>query len=354
MLCVRCKEREAESSKRGKGQFCRRCKQEITWIEKYGSLEEKNRITKEATKKTFQERYGLDSSLQLPHVRIANAIAISLKTAEDYAVSIKKSEATLVEKYGSKENSYRLRSEKIKDTFRKKYGVDSSFLIPEVKSKIKQTMTERHGAPIAGACIDIRKKIDATFETKYGGKSPFLSKTVRETWRLNFIKKYGVDHPSKVPEFRKGPKMYLAVDGTCLDSSWEIIVYDFFIRNGISIKKGPVIDYAYGSKCHKTYVDFEVDGIPIEVKGDHLLVGCFDKRKKGTPISVKLEKYIEQNVVIVSATNILHLTKGDKIRGIALEVFTEGNSSKWDVIRSCLHDGGFIDNKRLVLGANSK
>ena len=78
------------------------------------------------------------------------------------------------------------------------------------------------------------------------------------------------------------------IDGTPLDSSWEKLVYDFWKSLDIEVERNIPIQYEYGGKSHTTFIDFKVEGILYEVKGNHLLNVFFDYG--GVPIKVKLVK----------------------------------------------------------------
>lgn len=94
-------------------------------------------------------------------------------------------------------------------------------------------------------------------------------------------------------------------DGLPLDSSWEKIVYDFWRFLNLKVERNIPIQYEYEGKVHTTFIDFKVDDMLFEVKGNHLLDGNFDYG--GVPIAVKLDIYRKHHVIIITEEGAAHI-----------------------------------------------
>jgi hypothetical protein len=87
---------------------------------------------------------------------------------------------------------------KIKSFNKNKWGVDYFSQTPEYTEKFKKTMIDRWGVEYALQSEDLKDKAKKTNLERFGYENPFMdSKRISE----KFNEKYGVNHPSQVPEF---------------------------------------------------------------------------------------------------------------------------------------------------------
>lgn len=77
----------------------------------------------------------------------------------------------------------------------KKYGVESTTLIPEVHQKIKQTMIARYGVENYSQAKDYREKYIKTSIERYGTEHPCQSEQIKQKHVETSLKKYGVKNP---------------------------------------------------------------------------------------------------------------------------------------------------------------
>lgn len=300
-------------------------------VEKYGvaspmQLEE----VKRRQKSTLFEHYGVENPSQSPEIRSR----IEKTNQERYGVSNpmqseevqKKAEQTFLSTYGvtSPMKSEEIRR-KVAKTNLERYGVDTPFKSMQVQNKSAKTNLEKYGTIYPSQNPDVKAKIRSTVEERYGGftlQSPILRKKVEETCidrygtkhpiqnkkilekRIQTTQeKYGVNYTSQLPETHKKSsvtrKSCIASNGVCVDSNYELIVYEFCLRNGIPFKYQPKqIEYEVEGTVHKTTIDFEIDGLLFEVKGGHLLHGCFEYAH--VPINSKLEAYRKNHVIVIT------------------------------------------------------
>lgn len=266
---------------------------------------------------------------------------------------------TCLKKYGV-ENI--MQSNEIKEFYRsaciKKYGVDN----PAKSDIVKQKISERN--PMHDP--DIQRRLHKSMMDKYGVAFPLQSKDILHNKEQTCIKKYGVKNTFQMidPENNlvtksissmkakygvinagqmvsthikaaETRKSITASDGTHLDSSYEAIVYDWLKGQGLEFDRQIPISYEYDDKTHITLIDFKVDDILLEVKGFHLLQGCFDYAPSMVPIERKLEVYRSNDVVVVTDSQGAEILKDHHVRGIDIEVFKD-NSWSWNELKSLL------------------
>ena len=190
------------------------------------------------------------------------------------------------------------------------------------RQKAFQTYKDRTGLDNPFQDID---HLNQCIIDKYGSLESFY-KMRTDIIIQNLEDLYNVCNVSQIPEVAKKKvitsKHATASDGTCFDSSWEVKVYEYCLDHLIDVERNISIDFNYGGKHHRTFIDFKFNNQLYEVKGNHLLDGCFDY-KMIIPIEVKLDLYRKNNVTII--TDICALKNRDKFVGIDLVDINEFN-----------------------------
>lgn len=329
------------------------------------------------------------------------------KSKEQYKQSRKES---IKRKYGV-ENISQLQSvkDKKKNSSIDKYGTEYTFQAEEVKEKSRKTKLEKYGDEY----YNNDDKHKETCQAKYGVNYYWQSEEARQEYRernkrreagfgcmrfKNTIReKYGVDNISQAPHIaRKKSKKYKSEDGLTFDSSWELLVYNYCKRNNLEVERNIPIEYNYNNKKHTTFIDFRIDGYLFEVKGEHLLKGCFDYADNMVPISEKLKVYKENKVIIITNYKDLfgkaNSTKSngfkypnkckDPLIGVDISLFDnpdfpyredrpkcfydvrvdnnrssyeafQDESLRWEMIKNRIeYAGGFINNKAILNAMN--
>ncbi|MDR0675787.1 MAG: DNA adenine methylase [Elusimicrobiota bacterium] len=294
--------------------LCRTCLREKLGVHEKISKTQKISANKESTKQkrkqTCLKKYGVEYAHQSQKVK-------------------EKIKNNMIQNYGSVKNYYKKIREKTKKTCLEKYGVESAGQVEAFKEKRINTMVNKYGyrAPVQNK--EILKQIIATKKEKYGEHLEKIVEKTKQTKLQKYndqnynnleksiktkIQKWGSlkeYHRHCASQCSKTKNKYTALDGTKLDSSYEIIVWNFCIRNNIQIEKGPTIEYEYNNKKHFTYIDFKIDGLLFECKGKHLLKGCYDY--EGVPIKIKLEVYKKNNINIITDNNFFNLSPNSDI-----------------------------------------
>ena len=86
-------------------------------------------------------------------------------------------------------------NEKRKDTYLKKYGVDSMFKADSIKEKIKKTCLEKYGVEHPQTLKETKEKVKQTNLKKFGVEYPLQSNKIKSKLNDFFVKKYGVANP---------------------------------------------------------------------------------------------------------------------------------------------------------------
>ena len=228
-----------------------------TKIDKYGSLDNFNSMVMDKRLKTCIEKYGSYEDY-ITHM----TTALSTTIFEKYGVTnisqledIKlKKKNTMIKNFDSLENAYRLRNQKIKETYLKKTGYDLNWKVPEVYESRKNT-----------------------WMNKYGVEYPFQSKDVQEKCQKTLLEHYGVEYACMLPQVRykknieSGPNKYLR---------------KLFENNNITYTQEFVIG--------KYIYDFKVDNYVIEVNpyATHNSSWSIYSSSNPTPIAYHQDKSI--------------------------------------------------------------
>lgn len=88
-------------------------------------------------------------------------------------------------------------SKATKKSLLEKYGVDCSFLIPEIKAKIKQNNLKKYGTDHHLKSKTIRDKINNTVKERYGVDNIFQLESIKDKIATTNIKKYGFKNPQQ-------------------------------------------------------------------------------------------------------------------------------------------------------------
>lgn len=234
-----------------------------------------------------------------------------------------------------------------------RYGVEVSSQSVQAKEKLSaayyagaadriKSNLAKYGVPYTAQIPEVRKRISATV------KSAECQQRIQETC----LQRYGVPSASQSPEVHRkqwhNRKNIRGCDGTPLDSTWERTVYDFWKSIGLEVERNIPIEFEYQGKKHTTFVDFRINGILYEVKGNHFLTGGVNENSN-FPMSVKLDVYRENNVVIIAQASSIQLFEDNTLTGVDLALF-DGLSdflyepkARWTIIEYLVkHKKGFI------------
>lgn len=177
-----------------------------TQIEKYGSLENANKIRYQKQMNTLREKYpdeDWDNITNPSQLKIARE-NIKKKSAEKdsqfWENRKKKAEATKIEKYGSLKNAYAIMNNNLKNTITEKYGVEKVTDIPGTIEKRQETIKQKLEEN-PDFWKNRNEKSKATKIGKYGSLENAYE-VANEKIKQTLLDKYGVDNVMDVPEFK--------------------------------------------------------------------------------------------------------------------------------------------------------
>lgn len=107
-----------------------------------------------------------------------------------------------IEKYGNSA-CFRCKPIKTKENNLKKYGVEYTMSLPEVRDKIKQTNISRYGYECSLQNDEIRQKAINTCRSNYGVDYSIQNKEVLDKTRQSFFDHYGVYNAFQSKELRE-------------------------------------------------------------------------------------------------------------------------------------------------------
>lgn len=313
-------------------------------------------------------------------------------------------------------------SQKLKESqWIKKYGVDNPAKSQIVKDKQAKTNIERYNSKTpftASACLEKRKQ---TMISKYGTEFAMKNDILKHRQQEAVTTHLGVSSPLSLESVKQAqrdayqdPKRSrdaaikrsvtqkhnnIASDGTILDSSYELEVYEFCLRNNLHVERQIPIEYEYNGQSHITLIDFKIDEYLFECKGSHLLRGLYDYADNIIPIEVKLDVYKKNHVIVITdktGSNVFGKPNSrdsnglkynskchNPLIGIDISLFrknpnfpyrddrpklfydvkVDGHKSsyeafydesvRWIIIKNRIeYSGGFIDNNQILTGMN--
>lgn len=218
---------------------------------------------------------------------------------------------------------------KIESTNVHRYGAKTCLQNLDILECIKQTNLKRYGATCSLMNAEVQAKCRQTLITRFGVNNIMKCSAGVQLFKRGCMKRLGVDCPAKsqtvLSKITKNRSNIVCSDGLHVDSGYERIVYEFWLRRSLLIERNISIEYMYQNNKHVTFIDFKVENMLFEVKGAHLLQGCFDYA--GVPIQQKLKVYSENNVIIITdgcGINILQQNNAD-VRCLDLALFKNMN-----------------------------
>lgn len=219
------------------------------------------------TRKTNQQRYGVDSPAQNVEVK-----ARAKRTRE------------------SNLNWREESTTKRKQTVLEKYGVDNVMQLDEVKDKLKAINLETLGVAYPMQSGEVKGKAKKTLQNNYGVDNPSQSSVIRKQMEQTSIKKYGVpyhlqnaeslertyekQHRLKKVVYQGVEFSLMGYEGYALPifvERWKWPIEVVSTRDRISIKYHDPINDRDRYYIVDFLIRFADKTIPVEIKSDHTL-----------------------------------------------------------------------------------
>lgn len=226
-------------------------------------------------------------------------------TCGDECCKHKQISRTCLLKYGNSCGANGVNIPKSKHTKFLKYG-DENYNNRELA---EETCFERYGVRKILSSIEKIEKGRQTKLQKYGDVNYNNRKLAEETC----IERYGVRHHFQNKDIFDKCKKKIHKYGKTFDSSWEVIYYDYLMKNHIKFVYHPNVElfYSFNGKIHRYYPDFLVNDEFVEIKGDHLLN---EMKKQNTLENAKYNCMIDNNVKILTGKEIEEIYDKIKIK----------------------------------------
>ena len=306
--------------------------QEQRLIEVYGSIENFNKIKREKTQATCQEKYRCDFPAQAD-------------------ISKEHYKETCLERYGvDSVNKCEWKKEKTKKVVQERYGCDYITQVEDFKNKVKETQFEKYGGWYLTSEEGIAR-VANTIREKYGVDNVFQNEEIKNKSKETMMNKYGYEHPSKnenwkdiiesaklehfgshenyVHEMMSKVQKRYSINDIGFDSSWEVCLYIYLIEHNINFTyHEDSLTYEFKNKKHTYEVDFKINGKFYEVKnptlidfdenGDYELVYFYETSSDDDieKLKMKTECMKNNNVIILSLNEMQPILNYiDKTRG---------------------------------------
>lgn len=213
-----------------------------------------NKCSKENYKRTMIKKYGVENSFQLKEVK-----ELSKRTKKI--------------KYNDKNYNNRKKS---KDTCIEKYNVENPQQVKEIKYKTNKTNLEKYGFSVASKSEVVKIKAKKHNLEIWNNTCTLHSDLLKDKIKNIFIEKYGVDNPMKNYEIMKKSqitslkrKIYKNTN-LLYQGSYEL---DFLTKyyDKIVIENGKSIKYFLNGKSKMYHSDFYIPNLNliVEIKSSY-------------------------------------------------------------------------------------
>lgn len=159
-------------------------------------------------KKTYMERYGVESPLQSKEIRQRWKQTCREKYNAESPFNSKeiqdKIKQTCISKYGKNTpNAQKWKQEHTKRNVLQKYGVENVSMLQPVKDKKKQTCTFNYGVESPFKSETVRNRAKQTCMDRYGVENPLQSEVFKEKSKQTNLTKYGTPYASQSTNFKE-------------------------------------------------------------------------------------------------------------------------------------------------------
>lgn len=253
----------------------------------------------------------IPSYIRINGIKIGNATYYPKEILDkvlDYFFNVPKEEKTKIinkERYGV-ENQFQ-RKEFIKESMKKKYGVDHPSKSRAIREKVKNTLLERYGIENPSQLEEFKNKMIESNKRNHNGLFNSQTKDYLEKRAKTWKEKYGVENISQIG-LNKTKKINF--DKIWFDSKWEVYYYFYLKNNNIPFEYHPTkLSYIFEEKEHFYLPDFKVYDRFVEIKGDYF----FKDGKMINPYNKTLNEKYQAKFDCMKMNNVLILTWEDII-----------------------------------------
>jgi very-short-patch-repair endonuclease len=171
---------------------------------------------RDKAKKTVQERFGVDNVFQAESIKEqitkTNMEKFGVPNPNQCREIQDKKDATTLERHGVK-NPFQM-TDRVKQGMIEKHGYGSPLKVPEIKAQQQQTNLERYGSKTPAGNAEVREKTEQTNLERYGVKTPFQNEDIKTLIKQTNLERYGVDNPLKSEDIQNKARQTLYKHGT--------------------------------------------------------------------------------------------------------------------------------------------
>lgn len=139
--------------------------------------------------------------------------------------------------------------QKHKETNKRKYGIELTQRLSNIKEKVKKTCIEKYGVDHPMRSKEIQDKCKQYFMEKYGVESPMKSKEIQEKQKEYFMKKYKVKYSWLIPGVKEKSYISKKKNNTFNTSKPEEELYLYIREKFPKVERQYNKDNRYPWKC---------------------------------------------------------------------------------------------------------
>jgi hypothetical protein len=170
----------------------------------------RNKTVYKRIQRTWEKNYGTKNLFDVPEIKEKRLQTYIDRYGETHPWKNKKimeaRDKTWEDKYGGRPMSSKTVRAKVKETTRRKYGVDCVFQSEEIKEKARATNRKNFGSDYPMQDEEHRKEKIKACRKKRGVDNPMQDPRVREKNRETTLKRYGVENAFQAERFKEKSK----------------------------------------------------------------------------------------------------------------------------------------------------
>lgn len=195
---------------------------------------------------------------------------------------------------------------KMKKTMKDRHGKEYYLLTTKFKIAQRKKWDKNYGKNVHPTqTLEIKNKIKNTFRTKWGADNISQTKYWKNKIQESYKKHLAEDPNYFINLFKESHKKY-SYDNKLFDSSWELCLYIWLKDHNVRFEYQPgYFKYTFNSETKYYYPDFKIYNTFVEIKGSHFfdlntgkMINPYD-RTQDEMYEAKHQCMLENNVHII-------------------------------------------------------
>lgn len=222
------------------------------------------------------------------------------------------------------------KSEKIKDSNLKKYGVENVMQVSEHKESLENSMMKKYGVINYSMTDEWKNKIIETSINKYGVEYYFKSEEFKNKIIASNLEKYGTEYYMSTDEFKVKSMKTLSRLGLAPTSKQQEHIHTL-VGGELNFQISKCfLDIAFTED--KIYLEYDGGGHNLSVKLGNVSQEDFDKKERNRYFLLKhygykeirilceTDKLIEDNYIVKFVEDAKHLLKNSEASSVRLDM----------------------------------